>query len=669
MIRVSHVLVLNKLEIEDFGPFKGVQELEFAKPGEVCIVYGENMRGKTILLNAMRYAFIGRIISRGSDEESLHQTGNWESAEGGKFGFRTTLWFDFDGRTFELTRGCRPRNGVRRPENDTDYEEYIHMVRDGKVLGPEEQKKALRRVMSPETARFFLFDAELLQQYEELLRDPAKMGRQIRAAIERILGVPVLTGARARLLDAQRDIQKDINRAAKKSRETSQLGDVLTQCLEIRTQIEKEIDNYQSELSRLREQQQSLRGRLDRLDDLSVLQNQRDSLKRELQRLRDDLPLKADKVRQLNADLWLWILGPEIEGVRDSLSAETGDWIREQVRLEVNRELLGRCRDGLESGTCSLCKTNLSDSATKVLRSEMAKLELSAKESDPESPKTDQLVRWRAATSVSVSSQIPSLHTLLHEMEDDRIRIAEAEGDLRDLDREISSRDRSDARKARSDLETTQKEIGVLESALEVNQKRLSETEDRIEEIGQKLSRIGDPEVEFHTARLEACKTLHDVFNQAVAELRDQLRGEVEKDATRVFLRLTTEPDYASLRINENYGLQIVHKDGRVIPVRSAGAEHIVALSLIAALQKNSSMSGPIVMDSPFGRLDSGHTDRVVRSLPDLADQVTLLVYKSEIDRDLAIDALQGRIGHEYEVSRVSARHSRLVPLEGGSDD
>ena len=662
------MLVLKKLEIEDFGPFKGVQELTFAKPGKVCIVYGENMRGKTTLLNAIRYAIIGQIIGRGFRDESIHETGNWESAKQGKFGFRTTLWFDFDGSSFELTRGCRPREEVKQPENDTDYEEYVDIVQDGKVLGPEERGKALRRVMSPETARFFLFDAELLQQYEELLRDPAKIGRQIRAAIERILGVPVLTGARARLLDAEKDIQQDINKAAKKSRDTSQLATVQTQCFEIRKQAEKEGSAYQAELRRLGEHQQSLRRHLDRLDrlgDLSTLQSEGDSLKQEMQRLRGGLSLKTDKIRELNSDLWVWILEPEIECLCDSLSAETGDWLKHQVRLEVNKELLGRCREGLESRTCSLCKTDLSDSATKALQSQIAELELSTKETNPESLQADQLVRWRTATSVRVSSQVPFLRALLHEIEDDRISLAEKEEKQRDLDREISSRDRSDAKKARSDLETTQKKIGVLERSLEESQKKLSETEERLEGIGQKLARIGNPEVGFQTHRLEACKALHDVFNQAVAELRDELRKEVEKDATRVFLMLTTEPDYGSLQINENYGLQIVHKDGHVIPVRSAGAEHIVALSLIAALQKNSSVRGPIVMDSPFGRLDSGHTDRIMRSLPDLADQVTLLVYKSEIDRDLAIDTLRGRIGHEYEIQRVSARHSILLPLEG----
>ncbi len=82
----------------------------------------------------------------------------------------------------------------------------------------------------------------------------------------------------------------------------------------------------------------------------------------------------------------------------------------------------------------------------------------------------------------------------------------------------------------------------------------------------------------------------------------------VEKDATNLFKRLISEPDYAGLNINESYGLTIMHKDKQAIPVRSAGAEHIVALSLMGALQKNAPLRGPIIMDSPFGRLDEIHT-------------------------------------------------------------
>jgi DNA sulfur modification protein DndD len=167
--------------------------------------------------------------------------------------------------------------------------------------------------------------------------------------------------------------------------------------------------------------------------------------------------------------------------------------------------------------------------------------------------------------------------------------------------------------------------------------------------------------MESERKRRDLASRLHDLFKESVDVYRDQLRHRVEADASRYFRQLTTEPDYAGLRINDSYGLTIVHRDGSDIPVRSAGAEHVVALSLVAALQNNAQLRGPIVIDSPFGRLDGGHRARIVETLPDMADQVIVLVYEEELPPARAREALKGRLRSEWALERQSARHTRLV--------
>jgi DNA sulfur modification protein DndD len=93
-------------------------------------------------------------------------------------------------------------------------------------------------------------------------------------------------------------------------------------------------------------------------------------------------------------------------------------------------------------------------------------------------------------------------------------------------------------------------------------------------------------------------------------------------------------------------------------PCDSAGAEHIVALSLMGALQRNAPLRGPIVMDSPLGRLDETHTTKVVQSLPNMASRVMLLVYESELDPKDVRNRLQSSLKKEYRIVRRSARHS-----------
>ena len=74
---------------------------------------------------------------------------------------------------------------------------------------------------------------------------------------------------------------------------------------------------------------------------------------------------------------------------------------------------------------------------------------------------------------------------------------------------------------------------------------------------------------------------LEDLFGRAVDVLVEELRRGVEAEATEIFKELTTDKSYRGLAINENYGLTILDKDGNTVEVRSAGAEQVVALSLI----------------------------------------------------------------------------------------
>ena len=90
------MLQIKALHVEDFGPFKGHQTVNFSPEEGVTVIYGENMRGKTSLLNAVRFAFFGKVLGRGTKTMSLHKVGNWEQAACGKFGFQVQLEFKDD---------------------------------------------------------------------------------------------------------------------------------------------------------------------------------------------------------------------------------------------------------------------------------------------------------------------------------------------------------------------------------------------------------------------------------------------------------------------------------------------------------------------------------------------------------------------------------------------
>ena len=52
------------LTVEDFGPFKGTQTIDFTNEDGVTFIWGNNGRGKTTLLNVFRYALYGKFQNR-----------------------------------------------------------------------------------------------------------------------------------------------------------------------------------------------------------------------------------------------------------------------------------------------------------------------------------------------------------------------------------------------------------------------------------------------------------------------------------------------------------------------------------------------------------------------------------------------------------------------------
>jgi DNA sulfur modification protein DndD len=220
--------------------------------------------------------------------------------------------------------------------------------------------------------------------------------------------------------------------------------------------------------------------------------------------------------------------------------------------------------------------------------------------------------------------------------------------------------DKSEIVRNRRDYEIVTKDLGVLEKTIAEKEQTIRELEAKASEI----SKESGPEMQRLNREVQLCEDLIKIFTQAVTRLRDDLRKSVEQDATDIFLHLITDKSYKGLRINENYGLTILDAQNREVQVRSAGAEQVVALSLIGALNRNAVRQGPIIMDTPFGRLDTKHRENILKFIPTMAEQVTLLIHDGEIDRDRDLKIIQDKIDKEYIINHQSSHCSELIIMD-----
>jgi DNA sulfur modification protein DndD len=658
------VFVIRSISLTDFGPFKGEQRIECPADSGVSIIYGENMRGKTTLLNAIRYALFGKVITRGDRQIALHQIGNWETAkEKGKFGFKVVLAFEQGNSKYELTREHRPRAGVTKPETDIDYQQDCFLCKDGTVLGPDQRDTELARIMPETVSRFFLFDGELLQQYEELLRSESEMGHNIKEAIERILGVPVLTNGRADLGELFKDAQRREAKAAQKNQKTQSLGNQHEALLKQRDGLQDETDRLKKDLEALRVSKASIEDVLRKTEKTKALLDERARMQEEITNAEVRLKEKEDRRKDLLTAAWKGLLNSRIRETRDVLEKELQNSRESYQRTLVAADVSEKLRKALDDGQCSTCGQDLSESARQRLAAVVS--EALPKEERTRLEATIQRLEGRIAAlkQSEASSNADVLQEVQDAIDELKIKKATAEDRLAEIKEQTKDLDEAEVRKLYSEYEKTLTEMGILQEGIKKQEEALRDINDKIGRVEAEMAKFADADLDVERARKELCDQLRSLFAGAVDAYRERLRSKIEKDATLLFLKLTSEPEYKALSINDSYGLTIVHQDGQTIPVRSAGAEHIVALSLMGALQRNAPLRGPIVMDSPFGRLDNAHTTKVVQALPSMADQVILLVYESELEPKQARNQLEGKLRKEYRITRRSARHSDLESI------
>ena len=653
------MLKLKRILLQDFGTYKGTQSVEFPDSG-VTIVYGENMRGKTTLLNAIRFAFWGKVISRHERELQLSDIGNWENTENGKYGFKVVLEFDALGVGYELTRLCRLQKGVTIPQSDADYAMEHFLKKNGSILGPDACSTELFRILPEKVSRFFLFDGELLQQYEELLRNDSEMGRQIKGAVEQILGVPILQNARAHTYRAYEEAQDNEARAAQKNQKTKELGNHHANAITQRKAHEAEIVRLRDELQKMRSEKKLVEETMRKFERARGLFEELDRTEAELQSVKSLLPQRKADLKQLTTEAWLGVLYAPL--VKEKSKAQ--DYIAklrgEEHQASLASELRQFLQESLQNGSCNGCGRKLDRNSKAYVNKLIASIE-KAKPRNQASAELDKAIdRLGLLKDVPLNDNRKALKAGVEALEDLQIKKHGLEDRIREILDATKGIDKKEMGGLSTAYENAVKQIQILENGIEEEQKALNQVIATIDKLQAQLDRFGGEDIARERSRRELCERLHTLFEEAVSEYRNELKRSVERDAAELFIKLTTERDYAGLSINDSYGLTIVHKDGKPIPIRSSTAEHMVALSLIGALQKNAPIKGPIVIDSSFGRLDAGHSNNLLTSLPGMAQQVLLLAFGSELNPDLARKRLGASLRREYKIKRVSARHSEI---------
>ncbi len=656
------------LVIENFGPFKGTQTVDFVDADGVTIIWGNNGRGKTTLLNIIRYALFGKYQNRRGADVDLPSLANLEGKKDGKYDFKVILKMINDGIRYELTRQYVVRKGIFNPQKNDDYEEHVFLKKEGAILSPNQREHELNLIMPNEVSRFFLFDGELLQEYEELLMEGTQTGNTIKESIEQILGVPVLTNGAIDTEATLDEYRKEKNKTAQSNAQTQKIAAQMTA-------LEAEKQEHTAEMTRLRQTLNIELGNKTRFEDEAQQSEHVSTLIKSLEALDRDVEAKTARRDDILANIvlatgeaWKGLVSSRVEIILSEVDKEIKRLEERESAHKVANHFMREMKNAAMKHHCDLCDQDIPDDKieTLVQRITVASNEFGGLTEDE--AKVLQSLRVRKGTLQSIKAEskkdvLELLETQLANLEveiDDATRQRktvreelERHGDIEELSKDTKDNVRQ--------LANCLKKIDNLKDGIQQERDKIKEVESALNALEEKLNKVStDSETQIAKRKVELCEAINSIFEEGIGSYRDKLKDDVERDATELFVQISNDPDYTSLKINDNYGLFMVHSSGEIVPLRSAGFEHVVALSLIGALHKNAPLRGPIIMDSPFGRLDPTHKGNITKVLPKISEQIVLLVYTHEIDEQTARDTLGSVLKREYRLQRYTSFNTQI---------
>jgi DNA sulfur modification protein DndD len=656
-------MILKTLTLNNFMPYKGLTSLNFPtdKDRNVMLVYGDNMRGKTSLLNGLRWVFYGGALGRHSRPIPLFDLVNKEAASEGDWTMEACITFEADGHNYELRRRATRRLMVTTPSRSEDFEVLRALSKDGIPLGDHQIDAEINRYAPEQISRFFLFDGELLQEYESLLIDGSEQGKKIKDAIEQVLGVPTLIRGRD-------DAQTILKSAQKQqSADLQRIGG-----FEIQTQKQKllqaQIEALEEDLKRLNSNLKSTRNERLVLEDFldkteSVYQaKERVNAAQKLERANAErqISLSFDRLGFVK-DAWRELIRTGINQKRGEIYSKHDELTTQMLDKNKAETKIAQLRQAITTDTCQACGQSLHHEQKELAGKEIATLEATLKNLSVDMTSMQhlaaQIQNLDKLLKPSNASQIEFIDRDLARL---RIEQTKYDNEIETLTDIIKGQDTAEISRKRALRDSLLKEETRIEEDIKKSQSSIEKDRNDLAIISRALENNPQARTARSSKVVNLSSALERVYTRSIDRLREDLKTKVESLASDAFKKLTTQTKYSGLRINSNYGLTILDERNQEVTIRSAGAEQIVALSLIDGLIHAGRSAGPVVMDTPFGRLDPKHRANILTYLPTTAQQLVLFVHEGEINKTTDLRQIAQKIGCVYEIKEVNPRHSKI---------
>ena len=654
----------------NFGPFYDRKTIAFGGDGiGVHLIRGKNGGGKTSIQRSILWCLYGEVKDRNGRTIPPTSLLNKTAMERDEYDFFVNLVFNHEGKTWIMHRRMKAHS-----HSDREYFNNMKLTLtvDGESVANPDQ--TIQRLIPQKVSKFFFFDGEMLSDYEELLYDSAD-NVLLKDSIEKVLGIPYLKTALADTKIVQRRIEFQKTKMLRRL-EGSSVDQITQDYEEVQRRIQEEegsMKELDSQVSELETQIISLKHDLTKVETVKKLSQDRIKLESEISYLTAQKENQQTKLNQETSQLYKVVLSDTAKSLILALKIKHEKVMSKydhKQRLSGSKDQIAKA---ISNQKCRLCGAILDEVKLEELRGRLSEVEIEI-ESLTEIPEPN----------LEFETYSESLKKMLNYTENNEA-IKEIQGKIYEIEHNLAvagtklnatkellaGQNEEEPKKIEIQIRDAERERGRLQGLIETQKKNIEEYNEIKNELNQKIASIDQEEIKILTKRTEATDSISRILEKAISLYREQRKKEVEEHATEIFREIKSKEDFDRLQINDRYGLNVVTKKGTILDkgeLRSAGEEQIVALSLIGSLNRCAKISAPVFMDTPFGRLDIDHSERVLTFIPKLAQEVTLLVTDKEF-RSGDEKFLQGSIKSDFTVKHLSQeKGSEIYYTRGGEN-
>ncbi|HDY7704088.1 TPA: DNA sulfur modification protein DndD [Vibrio vulnificus] len=644
-------MLITKLTLNNFRVFRGVHEIDLrpaparlSKNGPIegterpIILFGGlNGAGKTSILTAVRLALFGRqsfsqLLSNGEYVDALSELIHKGVGHGGVQDHASIeLEFKYsqngEENTYKVIRGWK------RGKKDS-----LCLEKDGvqiRELDYDQCQGFLNELIPTGIADLFFFDGEKIADLAE-----DESGTVLKTAVRRLLGLDVIA-----------KLKSDLAIYLKK-----QGAGALSQSLKEEMEaLEKQRISHERKSEKLRGEADIVAAQIELVSrDILNQENKLSQTGGAWAKTREQEQLKVDELLKEKVELEKQIRMEMETSLPFALAPKAMQRLLTQIKQEqqikkkqnFGNELdafLETLRTKYPSFDTEMAQAAISDSF-KAHVGELDTAQLLLDISDRQSATIDYQVSSQASDSFArFDAARVRLQVVEEEIDNASTNIARApeQEQVQQLFTDVRELDKKKEKLIIEFHDLIEQAKRELRLALETA-RQIQKLHDKHKDQSSKDQSISNAQ----NAILLLEKFGEQLTKARVKQLENEFVQSYKKLARKEDLQLTAaiNPSSFDVELLDEHGIKINRK------AMSAGEKQIYAISILEALGRTSGRKLPIIIDTPLGRLDSHHRDKLVENyFPTASHQVVILSTDTEIDKNYT-RLIEDDIARTYEI-------------------